>query len=227
MLALGWISCNSKPELDKNFQIESTTDSISYALGVNMAASLRKQGFDEIDPEVFAAGVAHMLHGLNDSVMSEKEALALISSYYFERRGNLLERIAAESTAFLDSIAQREGIEELESGVLYEVLQEGKGKVPQATDNVKCHYKAMLPDGTVYQNTMDLGTPVIFPANGTLKGIEECLLLMPTGSKWRIYMPAEMAYGRRPPTDTPVKPNQAVVYELELLKVQRPTQINP
>jgi FKBP-type peptidyl-prolyl cis-trans isomerase FklB len=223
-----WSSCsNQKPHASEGLLIDTKLDSVSYALGVNMASNVTKQGFEEIDEKLFSRGVLDQLNGRNDTIMTAEEAIEIITEFYYQKREGVLAKIAQESKDFLKQNGKRKGVVTLPSGVQYEIIKVGNGAKPKATDNVKCHYKAMLIDSTEYKNTADMGSPVMFPVNGALKGLTEALQLMPGGSIWKIYIPAKLAYGRRPPVDTPIKPNMAVIYELELLKIERPSLVTP
>ncbi len=125
---------------------------------------------------------------------------------------------AAEWVAQLAEISQREGINTTESGLMYQVLKSGTGPTPNRTDTVTTHYHGTLLDGTVFDSSYERGKPASFPLNRVIKGWTEALSMMPVGSKWRLYLPPELAYGKRgaPPK---IGPNAALVFEVELLSI--------
>jgi FKBP-type peptidyl-prolyl cis-trans isomerase FklB len=129
-----------------------------------------------------------------------------------ERNAKMIE----EGNAFMAENAKRDEVTELESGLQYEILNEGDGPKPTATDNVTCHYHGTLIDGTVFDSSVQRGQPASFPLNMVIPGWTEALQLMPTGSKWRLYLPPHLAYGDRQ-AGAHIKPNSTLIFEVELL----------
>lgn len=129
-----------------------------------------------------------------------------------ERNAKMIE----EGKAFLAENAKREEVTELESGLQYEILTAGDGAKPTASDNVTCHYHGTLIDGTVFDSSVERGQPASFPLNMVITGWTEALQLMPTGSKWRLYLPPHLAYGDRQ-AGAHIKPNSTLIFEVELL----------
>jgi FKBP-type peptidyl-prolyl cis-trans isomerase FklB len=129
-----------------------------------------------------------------------------------ERNAKMIE----EGQAFMAENAKRDEVTELESGLQYEILNEGDGAKPTATDNVTCHYHGTLIDGTVFDSSVQRGQPASFPLNMVIPGWTEALQLMPTGSKWRLYLPPHLAYGDRQ-AGAHIKPNSTLIFEVELL----------
>ncbi|MCA0236923.1 MAG: FKBP-type peptidyl-prolyl cis-trans isomerase [Bacteroidetes bacterium] len=119
---------------------------------------------------------------------------------------------------FLAENAQREGVVSLDSGLQYEILVEGTGPKPGPTSSVTCHYHGTLPNGTVFDSSVRRGQPATFPLNRVIKGWTEALQLMPTGSKWRLYLPPHLAYGEQQ-VSAEIGPNSTLVFEVELLGV--------
>ncbi len=120
---------------------------------------------------------------------------------------------------FLEENKANPGIKTTESGLQYEVIEEGKGNKPGLTDRVKCHYKGTLIDGTQFDSSYDRGEPTAFGVNGVIKGWTEALQLMPVGSKWKLYIPANLAYGTRGSQPT-IGPNEALIFEIELIDIE-------
>jgi len=126
------------------------------------------------------------------------------------------EKMIEEGKAFLAENAKRDEVTELESGLQYEIMTEGNGPKPAATDEVTCHYHGTLIDGTVFDSSVQRGQPASFPLNMVITGWTEALQLMPTGSKWRLYLPPHLAYGDRQ-AGAQIKPNSTLIFEVELL----------
>ncbi len=119
---------------------------------------------------------------------------------------------------FLEENKKRDNVVALSSGLQYEILTEGKGEKPKATDKVKCHYHGTLIDGTVFDSSVQRGQPAVFGVNQVIKGWVEALQLMPVGSKWRLYIPSELAYGQQGAGDI-IKPNSTLIFDVELLEI--------
>jgi FKBP-type peptidyl-prolyl cis-trans isomerase FklB len=119
---------------------------------------------------------------------------------------------------FLSENRKNEGVTELPSGLQYQVLKEGDGEIPTATDKVKCHYHGTLIDGTVFDSSVQRGQPAVFPVNGVIQGWVEALQLMSTGSKWRLFIPSELAYGSNG-AGAAIGPHSTLIFDVELLKI--------
>lgn len=126
------------------------------------------------------------------------------------------QKMIEEGQAFLAENKKREGVVELESGLQYEIMTEGTGPKPTAADNVTCHYHGTLIDGTVFDSSVQRGQPASFPLNMVISGWTEALQLMPTGSKWKLFLPPHLAYGDRQ-AGAHIKPNSTLIFEVELL----------
>jgi len=119
---------------------------------------------------------------------------------------------------FLAKNAEREEVKVTDSGLQYEILEEGDGPMPTSSDKVKTHYHGMLIDGSVFDSSVERGQPISFPVMGVIKGWQEALQMMPVGSKWRVYIPSRLAYGER--GAGAIGPNSALVFEVELLEIE-------
>ncbi len=198
-----------------------TTDKAkaSYSLGFQFADNVRRQLEDSIDNDAFLRGVEDSLEGAEMLVSNEDAEQAL--SGLMEARQAAANAQALESLevglAFLAENGQREGVITLDSGLQYEILEEGDGPMPVATDIVTTHYEGKLIDGTVFDSSYQRGEPASFPLNQVIAGWTEGLQLMPTGSKWRLFVPAELAYGERAAGQIP--PNSTLIFDVELLGV--------
>ncbi len=200
-------------------------DRISYALGLSMGNNFRASGINEINVQDFADGVAAVFYGAQPK-MTYDEAKAEIQSYFTELEKK--QRAAAEELGkqnkalgeqYLAENGKRAEVKTLPSGLQYEVITEGDGPVPSATDQVEVHYTGKLIDGTVFDSSVDRGVPATFGVTQVIPGWVEALQLMKTGSKWRLFIPSELAYGANGAPGSPIGPNATLVFDVELLKV--------
>ncbi len=199
--------------------LTSLTEKISYIIGRDMAANLRKQGL-EIEVEPFMQGMKEALSG-KPSVLSQAEVqqamMALQQSMQGKGQGNAAQNKKA-GEEFLDQNKNKAGVKTLPSGLQYQVLQEGKGKSPAKTDKVTTHYHGTLIDGTVFDSSYERGQPATFPVNGVISGWTEALQLMREGAKWRLFIPSNLAYGAQGAGDV-IGPNTTLIFDVELISV--------
>lgn len=200
-------------------------DRISYALGLSMGNNFRASGITEINVQDFADGVAAVFYGSTPK-MSYDEAKAEIQAYFTEMEKK--QRAAAEELgkanaaageAFLAENGKRVEVKTTPSGLQYEVLTEGDGPRPEANDQVEVHYTGKLIDGTVFESSVDRGMPATFGVTQVIPGWVEALQLMKAGSKWRLFIPSNLAYGPNGAPGSPIGPNATLIFDVELLKV--------
>jgi len=197
---------------------------LSYAIGTQMGASMREQGV-EVDPKVLAAGLADALEGKPGLTEAEiKETMTefrnqMMAKMQSKQQVDGVKNVKA-SEDFLTANAKKEGVKATASGLQYKILKTGTGKSPGAKDTVKVHYHGTLPDGTVFDSSVDRGEPVTFPVDGVIPGWTEALQLMKEGDKWQIAIPSKLAYGENgaPPK---IGPNTALVFDVELLGIEK------
>lgn len=192
-------------------------DSLSYSLGILLGQNLQSQGFDTIDEQSLNAGIHDMLAG-NEPKFSMEEANNIIQEYMQKKQEAKFQSNIEEGKAFLEANAQRGEVTVLPSGLQYEVLQAGEGQKPGATDKVTVHYHGTLIDGTVFDSSVERGQPATFGVNQVISGWTEALQLMPEGSKWKLYIPSDLAYGPRG-AGPKIGPYSTLVFEVELLKI--------
>lgn len=192
-------------------------DKLSYALGMSMAANLMNSGLRQLDVESFVEAFTGIMNNTTPS-MSPQEANRLIQDYFSKQQGEMLSKNLEAGKAFLDENRQKEQVVSLPSGLQYEVLVEGGGVKPKATDKVRCHYHGTLLDGTVFDSSVDRGQPAVFGVNQVIKGWVEALQLMSVGSKWRLYIPSELAYGEQGAGGS-IEPNATLIFDVELLDI--------
>lgn len=192
-------------------------DKLSYAIGLNIANNLKVSGFANISVDDFAEAVKAVYAG-ESAKMTDAEAKSVIQDYFEKAEKEKLAKNLEEGEKFLAENGKREGVVTLPSGLQYEVITEGTGKKPSATDTVSCHYHGTLIDGTVFDSSVRRNQPAEFPVNGVIKGWVEALQLMSEGAKWKLFIPANLAYGERGAGQS-IEPNSTLIFEVELLKV--------
>ena len=202
-----------------------TLDRISYALGLSMGNNFRASGISELNVQDFADGVAAVFYGATPK-MTYDEAKAEIQNFFADLEKK--QRAAAEEAgkqnkeageAFLAENGKRVEVKTTPSGLQYEVLTEGDGPMPEATDQVEVHYTGKLIDGTVFDSSVDRGVPATFGVTQVIPGWVEALQLMKAGSKWRLFIPSNLAYGPNGAPGSPIGPNSTLIFDVELLKV--------
>ena len=192
-------------------------DKISYALGLSIANNFLASGIKEVNLEAFSKGLGDVL-GNKQPDMSYDEAKNIINEYITELQGQKLEINKQAGEEFLKINKEKAGVTTLPSGLQYEVLKKGEGKTPQSSDQVKVHYTGTLIDGTVFDSSVQRGEPAEFGVTQVIPGWVEALQLMPVGSKWKLAIPSELAYGASGAGQT-IEPNSTLIFEVELLDI--------
>jgi FKBP-type peptidyl-prolyl cis-trans isomerase len=205
-----------------NVKMETAIDSVSYSIGILVGANNKKQletapGNEEMNLEIMSAAFRSASLG-EELKISEEQAQQLIQKFFTEASEREAQANLEKGNKFLEENGKREGVVTTESGLQYEVLNEGTGEKPSETDRVRVHYHGTLIDGTVFDSSVDRGEPAVFNVNRVIKGWTEALQLMPVGSKWKIYIPADLAYGERG-AGGDIGPNETLVFEVELLEI--------
>lgn len=199
-------------------------DKLSYALGMSMGHNFKGSGINELNVQDFANGVAAVYDGVQPE-MTYEEAKQTVQEF-FTKMQEEMEAEAAKAgeankqigEAFLSENAKREGIKVTESGLQYEVLTEGNGATPAASDKVEVHYTGKLIDGTVFDSSVERGVPAMFGVTQVIPGWVEALQLMKEGDKWRLYIPSDLAYGSQGAGGI-IGPNSTLIFDVELLRV--------
>ena len=199
-------------------KLKSTLDSISYSIGVNIARSLQQQSLDSIDPYVLVKGMNDVL-GSRQLDVEESKGGMIIQKYMQDTKSKKLNKNKVISENFLNENKKKKGIITTASGLQYEILTKGTGVIPKSTDKVTVHYVGTLIDGRKFDSSVDRGQPATFPVTGVIKGWVEALQLMPVGSKWKLYIPSDLAYGQNPQPGGIIEPNMALLFEVELIKI--------
>lgn len=192
-------------------------DKFSYAIGLGIGQNLLSMGAKGLKVEDFAQAIKDVLEG-NKTAISHDEAREIVNKYFSE----LEEKINAENIekgkAFLEENKKNANVVTLPSGLQYEVLTEGKGKKPSATDRVRCHYEGTLIDGTMFDSSIKRGEPAVFGVNQVIPGWVEALQLMSEGAKWRLYIPSDLGYGAHGAGEM-IPPHSTLIFDVELIEV--------
>ena len=209
------------PAADEGPQLESTLQRLSYGVGLQIGQSLRRQGLDEIDAAALAAALEDVYAGRPPRLTIEQMQAAQ-AEYQAEsaaRQGRQAEANLAAGSAFLTSNAENEGVVETPDGLQYRILRAAEGATPTAEDRVVVHYRGRLLDGTEFDSSYARGEPTEFMLGAVIQGWQAALQLMPVGSHWEVWIPAELAYGERGAGGS-IGPNQALHFEIELLEIK-------
>lgn len=199
-------------------KMKNEIDSVSYALGASVAGNLMKEGMKEYNAEAFKKGFEDAFKG--GSQIPEAEANQLINMYFTKLREAKTEAAKAEGAKFLEENKKRKGVTTTASGLQYEVIKMGEGPKPTLNDKVTTHYHGTLIDGTVFDSSVERGQPIQFPVTGVIAGWTEALQLMPVGSKWKLYLPYNLAYGERG-SGPKIGPYSTLVFEVELISIDQ------
>ena len=206
-------------QLDAHAQVDKTNmDSVSYSLGVLVAQNLKSQGFDEINTDELAAAISDVLNDRPTKV-DVQQANMMVQQYMQEKAASKHKVNKEAGEQFLAENGQREGVTTTASGLQYEVITEGSGRKPSATDEVTVHYHGTLIDGTVFDSSVERGEPTSFPLNRVISGWTEGVQLMSEGSKYRFFIPYNLAYGERE-AGAKIKPFSALIFEVELINIK-------
>lgn len=201
-------------------QLDSIEAKASYAIGLQIGQQLKDSGLKDLDINAIKQGL--------EDVLTEKQpilplnelhdALRQIHERAMAEKKKEAEKAAQAGVDFLKENLTKDGVKSTESGLQYSILKEGDGKIPAATDTVRVHYTGKLIDGTVFDSSVERGQPAEFPVNGVIRGWVEALQLMPVGSKWRLYIPQELAYGSQG-AGASIPPFSTLIFDVELLAI--------
>ena len=200
-------------------------DKLSYALGLGIGRQLSQMGANDLNVADFAQAVKDMIDGKEPQVPAA-EAQQIVEDFFQKQeekqRAEAAEKYKgakSEGEKYLSEKAKKEGVTTLPSGLQYQVLKEGNGKSPKATDKVVCHYEGMLIDGTMFDSSIQRGEPATFPLNGVIAGWTEGLQLMKEGAKYRFFIPYQLGYGERG-AGASIPPFATLVFDVELIEVK-------
>ncbi len=219
LVVLGF-GCQQQGTVNVN-KLETLGDSTSYALGVLIGAQNKEQlnnapGNEELNLEILAE--VFRLYLTDTTSMDPMAANEIVRKFFTKANEAAGQEALEEGNAFLEENKTREGVVTTESGLQYEVLKQGDGPIPTAESTVKVHYHGTLIDGTVFDSSVEGGEPAQFGVTQVIPGWTEALQLMPVGSKYKLYIPQDLAYGANPRPGV-IKPYMALIFEVELLEI--------
>ena len=224
------VSCNGQGVTKKALKTE--LDSVSYALGLDMGTKV-KANFEDINKELFVQGFHNGVDS-TDMKISPEVINNVLNKFFQKRQEEAMKKqqeeaakkveaefadIKAEGEKFIETNKTAEGVQTTDSGLQYIVLKEGSGEKPTETSRVKVHYHGTLIDGTVFDSSVERGEPAEFGVNQVIKGWTEGLQLMPVGSKYKFFIPQDLAYGAFPRQGGAIKPFMPLIFEVELLEI--------
>lgn len=222
------VACKGEAETAKQetgVVLQSEDQKASYAIGMRFGEGMGRD-LKELDVKAFYQGFEDGFGG-KESKMTQEEMVASMNALQARKmkeqqdaQAKALEANQSEGAAYLEQNKAREGVTVTESGLQYEVITKGEGESPDENDKVNVHYHGTLPDGTVFDSSVERGEPISFPVNGVIKGWTEALQLMKVGDKWKLFIPSDLAYGARG-AGPKIGPNQVLVFEVELLGVEK------
>ena len=209
-------SCQNLTQQKFNFDEANELERVSYSIGINVATSIKSEGLDSINSFYISKGFQDVFEN-KDLAINIEESNKIIGEYFNKKQDAKNQRLAIDSKIFLEQNKQKDGVMTTESGLQYLILSEGKGNNPTLNDNVTVHYHGTLIDGTIFDSSVDRKQPATFPLNGVIPGWQEALQMMSIGSKWKIFIPSELAYGES--GAGAIGPNSTLIFEVELLSI--------
>ena len=197
--------------------LKTALDSMAYAIGLSVGGSLKQQGLSDINTNLLLKAIDETLRG-QATELDPEQANQYIGQYFQKKAAVQGNANLAKGRKFLEENKKRPNVVTTASGLQYEVIKLGEGPKPADTSRVKVHYHGTLIDGTVFDSSIERGDPVEFPVGGVITGWTEALKLMPVGSKFRLFIPPDLAYGERA-AGPKIGPNAALIFDVELLEI--------
>ena len=201
--------------------IKTNADKVSYGIGLQMAQQVKGQTFPDFNLDALIIGIQDVFANKPMRFPEDEmqAAFSAINQQVQEAAAGAATENKAAGQAFLDENAKKDGVITTESGLQYEIITAGTGPKPGQSDMVVTHYHGSLTDGTVFDSSVDRGEPAQFPVNGVIQGWIEALQLMPVGSKWRLTIPSDLAYGDQGSAPV-IGPGATLIFEIELLEIK-------
>jgi FKBP-type peptidyl-prolyl cis-trans isomerase FklB len=207
---------------DHKMGLKSDNDSLSYSIGMNIGQSLKQQGLDNIDLNLMKVAMNDVLKG-STTLISAEQAMPVIMASMKKISEKKYAGVKAEGMKYLTENAKKEGVVKLPSGLQYQIIKKGDGAIPKATDKVNVHYHGTLINGQIFDSSVDRGTPATFGVTQVISGWVEALQLMPVGSKWKLTIPSDLAYGERGAGEN-IPPFSTLIFDVELLSIEKPAE---
>lgn len=215
-------ACQStSPSTALSNELTNASDSISYGIGVNIGKNLGSANFGELNPDQIAAGIRDILDS-NETKLDDQQIQAMMQAQQMKEQKQEMaaaEGYKLECETWMAANATKDGVQTTPSGLQYKVITQGEGAVPTMEDKVSVHYTGTLIDGTKFDSSVDRGQPAEFGVTQVIKGWTEALTMMPVGSKYQLFIPAELAYGEQVRPGGPIPANAALIFDVELLDI--------
>jgi FKBP-type peptidyl-prolyl cis-trans isomerase FklB len=197
--------------------LNNQTDSLSYSIGIMVASFYKQQGISSINDTLVNKAISDKMKG-DSTLLNEQQSNQVLMAYIEKAKSEKAAAAKKQGELFLSENKSKPGVITTASGLQYIVLKDGTGPKPTATDKVKCNYEGKLIDGAIFDSSLKQGHPIEFAVNGVIRGWTEALQLMNTGSKWRLFIPSDLAYGDQQ-MGPDIKPGSTLIFEVELLEV--------
>ncbi len=211
---------------DKSTPLKDSKDKVSYSIGLNIGLNLKKQNVS-INPDTLVLGLKDALAGKPQMTDEQvKETMTAFEKEMIDKQKAAGVKNGADGEKFLAENKKKEGVKTTASGLQYKVVKEGSGAQPKEKDTVMANYRGTLIDGTEFDSSYTRGQPATFPVSGVIKGWTEALQIMKVGSKYQLFIPANLAYGERA-MGPDIGPNSTLIFEVELLDVKPAAGANP
>lgn len=194
------------------------TDSLSYALGVLFGSNLKQMGIDQIDTKTLNEALLATVAG-QPTMLDVNQAQQVLNSKVGALQAKKGQAVRTAGEKFLATNKTRPGVITTASGLQYEIIKAGTGAIPKANNTVRCHYRGVLTTGEQFDSSYDRNQPADFPVTGVIQGWIEALQLMPTGSKWKLYIPYNLAYGERGQPQANIPGYSVLIFDIELLEI--------
>jgi FKBP-type peptidyl-prolyl cis-trans isomerase FklB len=198
-------------------KLKTQSDSLSYSIGIMVASFYKQQGISEINDTLVNKAIRDKMKG-DSTLLSEVQCNQVVMNYIEKAKSEKAMVAKKQGLEFLAANRSKSGVVTTASGLQYIVLKEGTGPKPLATDKVKCDYEGKLIDGTVFDSSVKQGKPIEFAVNGVIKGWTEALQLMNTGSKYRLFIPSDLAYGDQQ-MGPDIKPGSTLIFDVDLIEI--------
>jgi len=198
-------------------RLVTQSDSLSYSIGIMVASFYKQQGISNINDTLVNRAIRDKMSG-DSTILSEQQCNQVVMSYLEKAKAEKAAAAKKQGVTFLAENKSKTGVVTTASGLQYIILKEGTGPKPAATDKVKCDYEGKLIDGTIFDSSIKQGHPIEFTVNGVIKGWTEALQLMNTGSKWRLFIPSDLAYGDQQ-MGPDIKPGSTLIFDVELIEI--------
>jgi len=210
-------ACNKSESASGEFKTER--EKVAYSLGVDIGRNIEAAKIDSLELETMFAGIRDVMNK-KDVKISDEDAKRILMEFFNKKQQAALAEKGAKATKFFAENKKKAGVVTLPSGLQYQVIKEGTGPKPTINDKVTVHYHGTLLDGKVFDSSVETGQPATFPVGGVITGWTEGLQLMPVGSKWKLFIPSNLAYGERGASNV-IGPNEPLIFEVELISINK------